>query len=282
MRFLVTGSSSGLGLALVHAILEAGHDCIATSRKSSKNAEVKADIEKRGGKWVDLDVSDPGLETIISQIIADFGVIDCVINNAGYAIAGPLESENLDAGRAMMETNFWGPVRIIKAIAPHMRARKSGTIVNITSDQVWETFPLIGLYAASKAALEHLTEGLAQELGVFDVRVLAVEAAAIRTEFASRDKTNLPDLESRMEAYKGTMIEMFGQGLQNMHGGQEGDPVRFAKSIFEEVVSPSASPPITRMPLGKEAIRRLKARASQYAETATTRERVAVAVDFDA
>jgi NAD(P)-dependent dehydrogenase (short-subunit alcohol dehydrogenase family) len=282
MQFLVTGSSSGLGLALVHAILEAGHDCIATSRSSPKNAKIRANIEERGGKWVDLDVSDPKLETIISQIIADHGVVDCVINNAGYAIAGPLESEDLDSARAMMDTNFWGPVRIIKAIAPHMRARKAGTIVNITSDQVWETFPLIGLYAASKAALEHLTEGLTQELGVFNVRVLAVEAAAIRTGFASHDKTNLPDLDSRLEVYKGTMIEMFGQGFKGMHGSQEGDPTRFAKSILEEIVSPSANPPITRMPLGKEAIRRLKARADQYAEVATSREKVAVAADFDA
>ncbi|ETN42428.1 uncharacterized protein HMPREF1541_01583 [Cyphellophora europaea CBS 101466] len=282
MLWLVTGCSSGLGLSLANAILDAGHQCIASSRNPSKTPEIVSNFEKKGGKWITLDISKPDVEEVIAKAVADHGAIDVLVNNAGYPVVGPLENQPLKDARDLFETNFFGYIRTIQAVAPSMRERKSGTVVNIGSSEAWQTNPLLSIYSASKWALEGLTETMAAELGVFGIRTLIVEPDAIRTEFANLESQDVPGFLTRMEAYKGTFIEHVSQFLMTMHGTQAIDAAKAAKAIVAEVTTPSSDPPLLRLPLGKESTKKLKAKAEMYASIATATEGVAASVDFDA
>lgn len=206
MLFLVTGCSSGIGLQLAQAILTAGHHCIASSRQPSKTPDIVTDFEKKGGIWIQLDVASPNAGDVIRKVIADHGPIDVLINNAGISDVGPLENHSLQAAQALFETNLWGPLRLTQAIIPSMRERKSGTIVNISSSVVFQPHPLLSMYAASKGALESMTDALHTELGVFGVRTLLVEPGLTRSEFSNTAKQDMGELMTRLEVFKGVSI----------------------------------------------------------------------------
>jgi short-subunit dehydrogenase len=281
MLFLVTGTSSGLGLSIANAVLDAGHQCIASSRNPSKTPDLVADFEKRGGKWIKLDVAGPDVEAVIAKAISDYGPIDVLVNNAGYAIAGPVESEALADARALFETNFFGSVRTMQAIIPSMRTRKTGTIVNITSTEAIAPNPLLSQYAATKWAMDGFSESVSIELSALGIRTLIVEPDAIRTEFASSERVDLERFQKRMEPFKGTFMEQVVQMFTHMHGNQAIDPVRAAKAIVQEVVSPSSNPPLLRLPLGKESLKKIRAKADNYKQLAEATQEIAAGVDFD-
>lgn len=283
MLWLVTGCSTGLGLSLAHAILDAGHQVIASSRNPANTPEVVSAIEKKGGKWITLDVTSPDVEDIITKVIAEHGPIDVLVNNAGYAVVGPLESEPVAAARTMYETNFFGTIRTMQAVLPSMRKRASGTIVNISSAEAWQPSPIISLYCSSKWALEGLTEAAAMELAAHNIRALVVEPDGIRTEFANMNASrfDVPAFEKRMEPFKGTFIEQISQFLTTMHGHQAIDPDLAAKVIVAEVTTPSANPPTLRLPIGKESTKKLKAKVEQYTAIANATEKVAASADYE-
>jgi NAD(P)-dependent dehydrogenase (short-subunit alcohol dehydrogenase family) len=274
MLFLVTGCSSGLGLSLCRAILEAGHHCITSSRNPSKTPDAVADIEKLGGKWITLDVASSDLETDFQDILEEYGPIDVLINNAGFVSGGVFEAYTLDNARAQMETNFFGPLRLMKAIIPSMRERKSGVIVNISSSAFWRAFPVIGVYAASKFALEGLSESLAMELSPFGIRMLLVEPGGMRTSFV--DNADVPEIP---DAYKGTIAEYVLNAMVSMESFRQ-DVEKTAKAIVQEVLKPRADPALLRMPLGKESMGTMRARIEEYKQTADAREEVALTCEL--
>lgn len=282
MLWLITGSSKGLGLSIAHAALDAGHQVLASSRNPSSTPQVVASIEKKGGKWITLDVAGPDVESAIAKAIAEHGPIDVLVNNAGYAIVGPMENESLLDARAVFETNFFGSIRTMQAVLPGMRSRKTGTIVNVTSAEAWTPNPLASLYASTKWALEGLSEAASVEFAAFNIRTLIVEPDAIRTDFANTENVDVNAFQARMEPYKGTFIEQVAQMFLQMHGTQAIDPDRAAKAIVEEVISPASNPPRLRMPLGKESTMKLKAKVDAYKQLAEGTETAAAGVDFDA
>lgn len=153
--WLITGASSGLGAAIAEAALQAGHKVIATARNPAKAAEENPQISKLGGKWIELDVTL--LDTpkrVEDAIIRAGGVIDVVVNNAGYSLLGSIEDMSEEEIQAQFNTNLFGAVRVLKGALPFMRKRKSGTVINVSSIAGVDGLPTCAMYAGSKFALE--------------------------------------------------------------------------------------------------------------------------------
>lgn len=154
--WLITGASSGLGAALAEAVLRAGHKVIATARNRSKAAEANPQIAELGGSWIELDVTNPNTPKIVEDAVKDVagGVIDVVVNNAGYSLLGSIEDMSESEIEAQFNTNVYGPVRVLKGVLPFMRAARSGTVVNISSSAGIDGLPTCAMYAGSKFAIE--------------------------------------------------------------------------------------------------------------------------------
>jgi NAD(P)-dependent dehydrogenase (short-subunit alcohol dehydrogenase family) len=186
---LITGTSKGIGLEAALAFGRAGHKVHATMRKPSQSpalAEIAA-REKLPITVSTMDVdSDESVRDGIAAIHKDQGPIDVLVNNAGVERAGSVEELPLADFRAVMETNYFGAIRCIQAVVPHMRKRKSGCIINVTSVAGRITNPPLSPYVASKWALEALSEALAAEMKTFHVRVAVVEPGIVDTAMARR------------------------------------------------------------------------------------------------
>jgi len=186
---LITGTSTGIGLATALNLGRAGHQVYATMRNPSRAPELaeKTAQEKLPIKISVMDVdSDGSVKTAIADIHKDAGHIDVLVNNAGVERNGSVEELPLAAFRAVMETNYFGPLRCIQAVAPQMRRRRSGCIINVTSVAGRLAISPLAPYTASKFALEALSEALAQEMKTFNVRVAIVEPGIIETPMSRR------------------------------------------------------------------------------------------------
>src|SRR5438105_13699974 len=174
---LITGTSKGIGLATALHLGRAGHKVYATMRNPSRAPELgeRAAANKLPVKISVMDVdSDSSMKTAIDSIRADTGHIDVLVNNAGVERTGSIEELPLAEFRAVMETNYFGAIRCIQAVAPHMRQRRSGCIINVSSVAGRIAIAPMAPYTASKFALEALSEALAQEMKTFNVRVAIV------------------------------------------------------------------------------------------------------------
>ncbi len=186
---VVTGSNSGIGLATAVALARASHTVVAAMRNLDRGAEIRkiAEGEKLPIHLVRLDVDDDAsVREAFSGIVARHGPVDVLVNNAGVPGGGPVEETTIDQFRQVMETNFFGGLRCIKAVIPSMRERRKGTIVNITSIAGRLASAPMASYAASKWAFEALSEVLAQEVRAFNVRVAIVEPGVIATPIFSK------------------------------------------------------------------------------------------------
>ena len=176
---LITGCSTGIGLHASVAFGRNGDTVVATMRNTSKadalrKAAADAGIEV---EVLELDVTDDAsARSAVNELLAQHGRIDVLVNNAGVGLSGAIEDFPEDQARASLETNFWGPVRMIRLVLPTMRAQGSGVIVNISSiTGRLPSFPCYGFYAAGKHALGAMSESLAAEVAPFGIRVLCVE-----------------------------------------------------------------------------------------------------------
>jgi NAD(P)-dependent dehydrogenase (short-subunit alcohol dehydrogenase family) len=200
-RVLITGASRGLGHALAAELHGRGYDVVATARNLSDLADLDASDK------VPLDVTDP---KSVEAAVAAAGELDVLVNNAGLTVQAPVEAVPIDVFRSVIETNLFGPLRLMQAFLPGMRKRGRGTIVNVSSGGVRSAPPLQGAYSASKAALELLSETLRKELEPFGVRVLVISAGGIRTEMRTRQQRYgreayaalIEQSETRMEEYE--------------------------------------------------------------------------------
>ena len=188
---VVTGTSSGIGLATAVTLARAGHNVIATMRNLNGAGELEKIVsaEKLSVTITSLNVDDDvSVDSAINQVIAENGHIDVLINNAGIGGGGPVEETPLTEFREIMETNFFGALRCIKAVVPGMRERRQGCIVNVTSIAGRMALSPQAAYAASKFALEALSECLAQEMKAFNVRVAIIEPGVIATPIFGKAK----------------------------------------------------------------------------------------------
>lgn len=181
---LITGTSSGIGLATAITLARAGHEVIATMRNPATGAELRKIVESEKLpvtiRALNVD-SDESVATAVDGARSRHGHIDVLVNNAGVPGGGPVEEVTVDDFRRVMETNFFGSLRCIKAVLPEMRERRSGCIINVTSIAGRVATASQSSYSASKFALEALSECLAQEMKPFNVQVAIVEPGVIAT-----------------------------------------------------------------------------------------------------
>lgn len=181
---LITGASSGIGKATALRFHSEGWNVIATMRDPAAGADLAALDNVLVAR---LDVTDSAsIATAVNDGIARFGRIDTLLNNAGYGAYGPLEAFSIDRIRRQFDTNVIGLLEVTKAILPHMRTNRAGTIVNISSIGGQITFPLGTLYHGTKFAVEGLSEALHYELEPLGIRVRIVEPGMIKTDFGGR------------------------------------------------------------------------------------------------
>jgi NAD(P)-dependent dehydrogenase (short-subunit alcohol dehydrogenase family) len=184
---LITGTSKGIGMATALVFGRAGYTVFAAMRNPNRSPELAeiANQERLPIRILSMDVdSDGSVSETIAQVQAQHGPLDILINNAGIVRRGSIEELPVSEFRVLMETNYFGALRCIQAVMPEMRKRKSGCIVNLSSVGGRVSSPPLTAYAASKWALEALSEGLAQEAKIFNVRVLVVEPGIINTDMA--------------------------------------------------------------------------------------------------
>ncbi|KAI0594183.1 hypothetical protein F4775DRAFT_574633 [Biscogniauxia sp. FL1348] len=250
LTWLITGCSSGFGLAFAREAQARGHMVIATSRNPSRTPDLVAEITSQGGRWVKLDVDDPDCGAVISSLESQGTQVDILINCAGFSIAGPLENFQEDEVRRLMETNFFGPYRLTRAAAPHMRKRRSGVIVNISTGSGFEASESLGMYGASKAALDSayflfplnrrsrwisngspdLTKTLHKEMKEFNVRVLLVPLGTFNTPMIKACQKVSKPLDPD---YQGTLAQKNMDILESGDFAAPGDHKKAVKVICD-------------------------------------------------
>jgi NAD(P)-dependent dehydrogenase (short-subunit alcohol dehydrogenase family) len=243
---LITGTSTGIGLATALTLGRAGHNVYATMRDPSRSPELaqKAAHEKLPIKISVMDVdSDTSVKSAIANIQKEAGQIDVLVNNAGVERNGSVEELPLSEFRAVMETNYFGPIRCIQALVPSMRQRRSGCIINIASVAGHIANSPLAPYTASKFALEALCEALAGEMKTFNVRVAIVEPGIIDTPMARRLEE--PSNES-LYAQQKRFAHLFAASLK-----QPGQPSLVAEKVCEIIETGTWQ---LRHPVGPDAL----------------------------
>jgi NAD(P)-dependent dehydrogenase (short-subunit alcohol dehydrogenase family) len=196
---LITGCSSGIGYATCLVFARNNFMTYGSVRDISKAEKIQeiTNSEKLPLKIVRLDVNDgDSIRIAIQRIVSDSGRIDVLINNAGYGMFGPIEEISIEDIKKQFETNFFGTIRLIKAIVPIMRKQRNGTIVNISSMVGRFGVPLNSAYVSSKFALEGLTESISFELEEFGIKVILVEPGVVKTNFFQNLKIKGTDAKS--------------------------------------------------------------------------------------
>lgn len=184
---VVTGTSSGFGLYTSVALASAGYDVVATMRNTAKQGKLLAEAQTCGVSAyihvLSLDVTNQeSIEAAFVHIREQYGRVNLLVNNAGYAAGGYVEEVDMDAWRAQLETNFFGTVAVTRAVLPIMREQGCGTIVNVSSISGRYAFPGYAPYAASKFAVEGFTEALRLEMLPFGVYAVLIEPGSYKTD----------------------------------------------------------------------------------------------------
>jgi NAD(P)-dependent dehydrogenase (short-subunit alcohol dehydrogenase family) len=244
---LVTGVSSGLGKAFATALLQAGFKVVGTVRKQEAVREFE---ELRPGSAFArvLDVTDAPeqLAVAIEEIEQNVGPVYALINNAGYGHEGTLEESSMDELRQQFEVNVFGAVAMMKAVLPHMRARREGRILNVTSMAGLMTMPGLSFYHGSKFALEGISSSLAKEVRPLGIYVTAVEPGMFRTDWAGRSMVRS---ERKIRDYD-AIFDPIREARKSRNGNQPGDPAKAGKAIATFLTSPE--PPLHLL-LGSDA-----------------------------
>ena len=245
--FLITGVSSGLGRAFAEGALHAGHRVIGTVRRSD-DAEAFAALAPDRAHPLVLDVTDyDAIPAAVADAERQAGVIDVLVNNAGYGHEGALEESAIDDLQRQFAANVFGPVAMMKAVLPGMRERRRGHIVNVTSMGGFITMPGISFYCGSKFALEGISEALGKELAGFGIRVTALAPGQFRTDWAGRSMERTPRTIADYDA----VMDPIRAARQAKSGNQPGDPAKAAAALLALVES--EKPPV-RLFLGEDAL----------------------------
>ena len=190
---IVTGASSGIGQATAERLARAGYKVYGTSRRAAQSGQ-------RSFEMLILDVtSDASVEAAVTEVMRAEGRIDLIVNNAGFGVApGGAEESSIEQARSIFDTNFFGIVRMTRAVVPHMRRRGSGRIINIGSVLGFLPMPFGALYAATKHAIEGYSESLDHELRTRGIRVSVIEPAYTKTQFDA----NFLEPDAKLDEYR--------------------------------------------------------------------------------
>lgn len=269
--WFVTGISRGFGRALCEELLRRGHTVVGTSRHGSSGPSHPNLIE------LALDVSDEQqTHDVIGQAIAKAGRIDVVVNNAGFGLVGAVEEVSTAEGRSVFETNFFGTWNVIRAVLPHLRANRSGHIVNFSSIGGITGSMGNGLYNASKFAVEGLSEALEIEVKPFGITVTIVEPGYFRTDFLS--SSSIQQAAKVIDDYAATAGTV-RNAVATRSGTQPGDPAKAVAVIIDAI---EADTPPLRLPLGPDAFSRIEAKITRLRQDIDRWQRAASDTQFTA
>jgi len=244
---LITGCSSGFGL-LMAARLCQRHRVIATMRHLEKKGPLLQEVQRRGGK-VDLkqlDVTDKeSIKSTMTEIGAQYGYLDVLINNAGYGIGGFFEDLTEEEIRAQLETNFFGVQNVTRAVIPLMRQRRQGKIINISSVAGFSTLPAFGAYNASKWALEAFSESLRYELHFFGIDVVLIEPGTYKTKIFYENARYAKNFHNETSPYY-SMSQLLEKRIKDYVDDLFKDPEEIA--ICAEKIINAKNPPFRTIP----------------------------------
>jgi NAD(P)-dependent dehydrogenase (short-subunit alcohol dehydrogenase family) len=271
--WFITGCSSGFGRELAKLVLDRGYRAVITARDPRTIEDL---IARREGRALalKLDVTNKAeVAEAVKAAQSTFGSIGVLVNNAGYGYVGAIEESEEDEVRAMVDTNFFGLARMIRAVLPGMRKRRRGFIVNISSNGGLQAFPGFGYYNATKFAVEGLSEALAKEVELLGIKVLLVEPGPFRTDWAGR---SLRRANERIPEY----AETAGVPLERLMSGsgkQVGDPVRASEAIIKAVESENMP---LHLVLGKIAVETARSKIELLRCDVDAWEEVALSADY--
>jgi len=262
-----------MGRDIALEALERGYRVALTARNPDSVADLVARFPQRSTA-VALDVTDRAqIERAVEHARRTFGPIDVLVNNAGYGYIAAIEEGDESEVRAMFETNFWGLLAVTRAVLPEMRARRSGQIINNSSQAGLMSYPGTAYYSTSKFAVEALSEGLSREVAPFGIRVTAVEAGPVRTDWAGRSMKRAP---IRIADYA-EIVGARAQLIVDMDGKQPGDPRRAAQAIV--ALAESENPP-RQLLLGRGVLATYRQKLAEVATMLDAWEEVTLGADF--
>lgn len=272
--WLITGCSSGFGRVLARIAAEKGHVVIGTLRNPS---QIQAFNDLVPGKTIGVLMDVTNRQQInegVAAAITGFGRIDVLVNNAGYGLLGPIEEVSDKDLRHQFEVNVFGAIALIQEVLPHMRKQRSGRILNISSIAGMQGYAGVGIYNASKFALEGMNAALAQEVRHLGIYVTSIKPGPFRTNWAGASatyvSTSIPDYS------ESAGVRM--KGIQSVDGKQPGDPEKGCQAIY--TLSQMDDPPINLM-LGGVAYDRVRERLTELSEEIDKYEYLGRPTDFD-
>jgi NAD(P)-dependent dehydrogenase (short-subunit alcohol dehydrogenase family) len=270
--WLITGANSGFGRAFAEAAVAAGDVVVAAARRPETVVDL-VDAYPGQVHAAELDVTDlAAARAVVDDVIAQHGRIDVLVNNAGRSHVGAVEETTAKELRDVFDVLFFGPAELVRSVLPHMRARRSGAIVQISSYGGQMANPGVGAYCAAKFALEGLSEALADEVGPLGIKVLVVEPGWFRTSFLGNTSASgrIADYDATLEALR----SMFAVG----DGGAPGDPAKAAAAVLAALAAEHTP---LRLPLGSDAVDVVLQHAEAVRSEVKQWEQTARATAFD-
>ena len=245
--WLITGCSSGIGRGIAKAVLKHGDNAVVTARNIATVADI---VENYPDTAIVVPLDITNKESIADAVKAaadNFGGVDILVNNAGYGYRSSVEEGEEDSVNLLFDTNFFGPIALIKQVLPYMRAQKNGAILNVSSIAAARSGAGSGYYAASKAALELMTDGLMKEVAPLGIKVMTVEPGAFRTKFYD---TSLKGTQKQIEDYADTAWKTRKENIVD-NQDQPGDPDKAGEVIYETIQKEEIP---KRLLLGSDAV----------------------------
>jgi len=272
--WFVTGASKGFGALLVEHLLDKGFRVAASSRRL---AQLNGFSEKYEGQFfpVEMQVNNQAhVEKTIESIIAYFGRIDVVVNNAGYGLFGTIEELEMTEIKSMFDVNVFGVMHVSKGIMKHFRTNKSGVLLNIASVAGSYTAPSLGLYSATKAAVIQFTEALKLEVEEFNIRVCAICPGGFRTDFL--DDSSMQTAQNPLDEY--TLVRNTIDRYSSLNKMQGGDPNKFPEFVVK-LVEKDVLP--ARIYVGSDALRMMDRRIGEIQNGIDENRDLSGSTDFD-
>ncbi|MFW7269905.1 SDR family oxidoreductase [Gluconacetobacter sp. Hr-1-5] len=271
-NWFITGTSSGFGRIMTECLLERGDTVFATLRKPDMLHDLQAGSQGRL-YLAALDVTDTDMvRQVVDQAFAVLGRIDVIVSNAGYGLFGAAEEVSDAQIRQQLDTNILGSITVVRAALPHLRAQGGGRILQLSSMGGQIAFPGLGLYHASKWAIEGFFESLVQEIASFGIEATLIEPGAARTQFGRGSMV----MADPLEAYQAVSFSARRAVLAQDSYTPIGDP---EKMVHEMIASVDVSPAPLRLALGSDAYGLMHAALTRRLEQLEAQKDIALSTD---
>ncbi|MBB5858166.1 oxidoreductase [Amycolatopsis umgeniensis] len=272
-KWLITGVGTGLGRAFAQAALAAGHTVVGTVR-SQEDLRTFEELEPGNARGRVLDVTDDAaVSAVVDEVEQNVGPLDVVVANAGYGLEGTFEETPLAEVRRQFEVNVFGAVATLRAALPHLRERRRGHLMAVTSMGGLMAVPGMSAYCGSKFALEGILEALSKEVAQFGIHVTAIEPGSFRTDWAGRSMSRAT---RTIDDYD-ELFTPIREARQKASGNQLGNPAKAGEALVHIA---SLDRPPSHLLLGSDALRLVTAARSAVDEDIRTWETLSRTTDF--